>query len=358
MFCTFNTTGSYVNGLTHCENVKFYNFGKTNDYTDETTSLFKNYNYLDGSGTAFKLRNFTGTIYCLCIAGGGGNTYNKGSSGSGGAGALLLATYNLTNVTDTVSYNVAGMTPFSKGTAIGIGDIGINGSDSTVTWVNNPSNNLTANGGSYGHQNGSNQQGLTNGNGSVGGCGRYAYANTISNQPVSSLNSIYTCYSNAGCIMENGNQYLSGGGSGAGSTASNVLSPPGQTYGSGGDGGNGMTVPAGYGISTHYYYAGGPAGGCAGAYIGTTGTGGAAGTGCTLTSSRVGTSSGYGATDNAGTNGITNYGSTATGLYTGPSAANSGSGGASGKHDGITETSGLGQGASGIIIFSLLASSM
>jgi hypothetical protein len=363
MFCTFNTTGSYFGSKLQKVNVNFENFGKTNDYTDEQTILFKNYNYLVGSGTAFTLHNFTGTIYCLCIGGGGGTPYIPSISGSssGGAGAVLLATYNLTNVTDTVSYDVAGMTPTTTTPTSPSGfTVGLNGNNSTVTWANNPTNNLKAYGGSSGQLN--RVIGLPNGNGSIGGCGKNGQvipaANLTRNQPDTTTSSIYNCFSKGGSILTASNTIVGGGGSGAGSQASDITT---YLYKKGeGNGGDGIKVPAGYGISTHYYYAGGPAGSCSNTnYEGVSGKGGASAAGSANTVTRTGTSSGYGATDNAGTNGVTNNSSDSVGGWcTGPSAVNSGSGAAAGGPVTANSSDKIGQGASGIIIFSLLASSI
>jgi len=330
--------------------IQFKNYNSTNQYTDSSGNVYTNYVYLTtgSSKQAVVCNGFTGTIHALIVGGGAPGTTGTGNPCSGGsAGAMVCAHYALTNSSDTITSYVANSTVELTNVQ------GPNGDNSSLTFSSTTTLNTVAQGaGGSGVNNAGAQNGASHGNGCGGAAGRYSAA--VGGVTLATGYTFAQEFSTNGINSDNANCGMAGSGAAAAGSNTGAATPL--------RGGAGRQVPAGYGISTYYYYCGGGGGYCnvntysntANALKGGIGGGGGGCDGSSSSNTYLGGGqTGFGARDDAGTGGTTSSGSNGNGAKSGGNAApNSGSGGGAG----LTTTAGTG--ASGIIILSILTSSL
>lgn len=266
-------------------------------------------------------------INILAVAGGGGSAGGQQSGGGGGGGGVVMSQITLPEGTNTVTISVG-----AGGIGVGLGPQ-FNGENTTITFSNASSYNITAYGG--GSAGGYNNDPAPKSGGSGGGC---LWNNSAGGGVIPGIGG--TSYGNVGY-----SGFYTGGGGGAGATATIAA------------GGNGIqcTLPgiatfSPYGTAySNYYWAGG--GGCFG--YSTNGTSGGLGGG--------GGGGSWGATP--GTGGgqafpgkVAGYASGKAGLGgqgVGANGAQNSGGGGGGGYSASDPTNNYSNGGSGIVIFSI-----
>lgn len=278
-----------------------FTFTNTPSFTTTTSSSYKLYGYTSTSSFTFSYSNIgtVKTLYILAVGGGGAGGYDRG--GGGGGGGVVQKSILLPIGSDSVTVSIGG----------GGSSKASNGGNTTFTFTTNTSLNVVSYGGGYGG-------GYTNQAGGSGGSGGGGSFNQSGgSQSTNASNAGNSGNSGGNCAY--GGLPSAAGGGGAGSQGSSTTS---STVG--GDGGNGIQTSSGLlGIYDNYStnYWGGGGGGCG---VGS----GAAGSG------RNG--GGNGSNSGNGSAGTSNTGG-------------GGGGAAGGSYSG-------GNGGSGILVFSILAS--
>ena len=298
---------STTNGI----NYNVYSFASVSTTTNYTV------NYTCNSAT---------TIYVLAVGGGGSGSSSAG--GGGGAGGVVMNPISLPAGSSSITISVG-----AGGASVGNGAMGINGTNTTVTFTSSTYNNITAYGGGPG---GAVANTTNTSGGSSGGWG-WGTTSASTGFPSPPLNQ-YNNYGNQQGAAGGGSNTYAGGGGGSGSC------------GVGANGGNGIqcylpgiTTFSSSGTSYSTYYWGGGGGGFSGSSGNASGNGGLGGGG-------GGTNSASGTVGIGGIGGINNggIGGTGNGLNTGTGG---GSGGTNtGSGGGGTYTNYSGAGGSGIVI--------
>lgn len=309
---TYPVTAADVKGTSTTNGINYNVYSFTSVSTTTTYTV----NYTCANAT---------TIYVLAVGGGGSGSSSGG--GGGGAGGVVMNPILLPAGSSSITISVG-----AGGASVGNGAMGINGTNTTVTFTSSTYNNITAYGGGPG---GAVANTTNTSGGSSGGWG-WGTTSASTGFPSPPLNQ-YNNYGNQQGAAGGSNTYAGGGG-GSGSC------------GVGANGGNGIqcylpgiSTFSSSGTSYSTYYWGGGGGGFSGSSGNASGNGGLGGGG-------GGTNSASGTVGIGGIGGINNggIGGTGNGLNTGTGG---GSGGINtGSGGGGTYINYSGAGGPGIVI--------
>jgi hypothetical protein len=316
----------------------YNNVTLTGAYTITTSTADPNYWLIafTGNGSLISSSAVDISLNVLAVGGGGGGSsvsYTNTSGGGGGGGGVISKTYRLTaGESETISIIVG------SGGSPGTGR-GLNGGDTTLTYLRRTALNRIA----YGGGGGGGNSGSDGNSGGSGGGGMYwATAGSGGNGGSTIASTDMVGYSSATSSQVQNAGGSAGGGAGAGSSFTTIPR----------NGGNGVncTLP---GFVTSWYFGAGGGGGSNWTQNrgGNGGIGGGGGGGARGTGGGSGGASG-GMSLLSGTNGTQN-GTSAPG---GNAAPNTGSGGGGASSGSTSNVITGGTGSNGIVIISVLKS--